>query len=107
MSIARMAARLASIAVAVSLACLFGTGTASADIYEWDSASPSGSSSGTCASTVGAHVCFVSYGDRLYVHDTASDGASAVLDWYINGLPLREGGCRNSMGNGSWGLCNN
>ncbi|GAB2964725.1 hypothetical protein [Saccharothrix stipae] len=58
----------------------------------------------------GAQVCYNPTGDRIWVHDTASDGASAVAQWqnYLDGDNTihRHGECRNSLGAGSQGACN-
>ncbi|EHK88656.1 hypothetical protein ACWGRK_08450 [Saccharomonospora azurea] len=61
-----------------------------------------------CLSVTGAQACFENYGDKWWVKDTSSDGASAVVIWdnYRNGSLYRQGECQNRMGAGSWGVCN-
>ena len=62
-----------------------------------------------CASAiVGAAACFDKAGDKIWVKDTAADGASAVFKWSAlrNGALYRYGMCINSLGNGRWGVCN-
>lgn len=59
-----------------------------------------------CASTEsGAKVCFVKYGDYLWVYDGADDGKSAVAIWEVSGSN-RHGICRNLSGHGNWARCN-
>lgn len=52
----------------------------------------------------GAEACFKPYGDKIYVKDTKADGYSAV--GYFRTDYGRTGGCRNSHGAGTWGVCN-
>lgn len=61
-----------------------------------------------CVSTTGARACFEKQGDKWWVLDTAADSASADAVWqnYRNGSLHRQGICRNSLGNGKWGVCN-
>jgi hypothetical protein len=61
-----------------------------------------------CIATTGAIACYQEYGDRWWVKDTALDSASAEAVWenYRNGRLYRSGICRNSLGNGNWGVCN-
>lgn len=61
-----------------------------------------------CVKTTGATACFEASGDKWWVKDTAGDGASAEAFWqnYRNGSLYRTGVCRNSLGNGEWGVCN-
>lgn len=62
----------------------------------------------SCVTVTGAQACFEAYGDKWWVKDTSSDGASAVVIWdnYRNGSLYRQGECQNRMGAGSWGVCN-
>lgn len=61
-----------------------------------------------CIKTTGATACFEAYGDKWWVKDTAADSASADAVWqnYRDGSLYRQGICRNSLGNGEWGVCN-
>ncbi|QFZ18541.1 hypothetical protein [Saccharothrix syringae] len=61
-----------------------------------------------CVSTTGATACFEANGDKWWVRDTAADSASAEAFWenYRGGSLYRTGVCRNSLGNGKWGVCN-
>ncbi|EID52706.1 hypothetical protein [Saccharomonospora xinjiangensis] len=61
-----------------------------------------------CKSVTGAYACFEHYGDKWWVKDTATDGASAVVIWdnYRNGSLYRQGECQNRLGSGQWGVCN-
>jgi hypothetical protein len=77
--------------------------------YEWDYAVAGTVPDGLkCASITGAKICYELDGDRWWVKDTSADHASAVARWqnYRNGVLYREGGCRNSLGSGEWGVCN-
>jgi hypothetical protein len=78
---------------------------------EWNSAVAGTPPHGLpCISGPGSFVCWEAYGDRFWVWDTEADGASAVARWnnYTTSStsPYREGACRNSMGNNTWGYCN-
>ncbi|MFD1149021.1 hypothetical protein [Saccharothrix hoggarensis] len=66
---------------------------------------PSGLS---CAVTTGATACFEAEGDKWWVRDTAADSASAEAGWQniYQGSFYRAGVCRNSLGYGTWGVCN-
>ena len=85
-------------------------GVTSAVATEFDRAVASGQPPSTlpCIPTTGALACYQAYGDRWYVQDTRADGASAEAFWqnYRGGSLYREGICRNSLGNGKWGVCN-
>ena len=85
-------------------------GVTAAVATEYDRAVASGPPSSTlpCIPTLGALACYQAYGDRWYVQDTRADGASAEAFWqnYRGGNLYREGICRNSLGNGKWGVCN-
>lgn len=85
-------------------------GGVSAAEYELDiaKAGTPPSSGLNCRSITGARVCFEHYGDKWWVRDTASDGASAVVLWdnYRNGSLYRQGECQNRLGSGNWGVCN-
>ena len=61
-----------------------------------------------CAAVIGAAACYQEAGDRWWVLDTRSDGASADAVWqnWRNGDLYRQGICRNSLGSGKWGVCN-
>jgi hypothetical protein len=61
-----------------------------------------------CVATTGATACFEAYGDKWWVKDTDSDSASAEALWqnFRGGSLYRDGICRNSLGNGTWGVCN-
>jgi hypothetical protein len=77
---------------------------------EYDVATDMGSGgpqiSEPCASTEsGAKVCFVKYGDYLWVYDGRSDGRSAVAVWEVP-AEGRHGICRNMSGSGHWARCN-
>ncbi|MGW0432012.1 hypothetical protein ACWDV4_05640 [Micromonospora sp. NPDC003197] len=77
--------------------------------YEWNTAEAGTPPSGLpCVSTTGAIACFQAYGDKWWVKDTSGDSASAVAHWanYRNGALYRQGGCRNGLGSGKWGVCN-
>jgi hypothetical protein len=54
--------------------------------------------------TSGAGVCFQPSGDKIWVYDRGSDGASAVARWYTD--YGRWGTCRNAHGYGTWAVCN-
>jgi hypothetical protein len=55
-------------------------------------------------------VCYEPAGDRWWVQDLESDGASALVYWFnyrdSGASPYREGFCVNSLGKGVWGQCN-
>jgi hypothetical protein len=62
-----------------------------------------------CApSIIGANACFDKAGDKIWLKDTAADGASAVFRWRAirDGERYRYGQCINTLGNGRWGVCN-
>jgi hypothetical protein len=54
--------------------------------------------------STGNIACFESYGDKFYVYDGNSDGASAVAYWWTNYGAV--GLCYNSHGAGNWAVCN-
>ena len=86
-------------------------GPTAAAAPEFNRAEPSGPPPSTvpCAVTTGARACFQAYGDRWWVQDTAPDSASAEARWrnyHSDGSLHRLGVCRNSLGNGNWGVCN-
>ncbi|MEU4218486.1 hypothetical protein [Actinoplanes sp. NPDC026623] len=73
--------------------------------FEWDYAVAGSVPDGLpCAAITGAKICYQHDGDRWWVKDTSEDHASAVASWQNrrNGALYREGGCRNSMGVGTW-----
>lgn len=52
----------------------------------------------------GGYACFEANGDHIWIHDTASDSASAIAYWQVsNGT---SGSCTNSLGGGAWKDCN-
>ncbi|MFD8035573.1 hypothetical protein ACFV3F_44030 [Streptomyces sp. NPDC059717] len=78
--------------------------------FEWNEAVDDGTGPGdydtdvTCINSVGADVCFMPWGDKIWVYDTQADGASAVARWYTD--YGRWGTCRNAHGAGEWAFCN-
>jgi hypothetical protein len=66
----------------------------------------------TCRATsepATVEVCYEKNGDRWWVLDLESDGASALVFWFnyrgSGANPYREGFCVNSLGEGVWGQC--
>lgn len=61
-----------------------------------------------CHSVPAVEICYQAYGDRWWVQDQASDGASAAVHWenFRGGSLYRTGMCVNSLGKGEWGQCN-
>ncbi len=85
------------------------SGPTAAAVHEVNQAVAGSPPSGLpCVAMPGANACYQAYGDRWWVKDTASDGASAEAFWENrrNGDLYRHGVCRNSLGNGTWGVCN-
>ncbi len=101
---------VATTSAVLILTLLLSTASAAAVAVEFNRAVASGPPPQTlaCASTTGALACYQQDGDRWWVQDTASDGASAEAFWENrrNGDLYRHGICRNSLGNGTWGVCN-
>ncbi|NYI03809.1 hypothetical protein [Allostreptomyces psammosilenae] len=57
-----------------------------------------------CAQITGATVCFESSGDDFHVYDSATDGASARANWYVD-YDRETPHCTNSNGSGTWHEC--
>ncbi|WP_405896153.1 hypothetical protein OG242_00035 [Streptomyces sp. NBC_00727] len=62
---------------------------------------PTASAATTCASVSGAKACFESYGDHIYLYDTASDGAHPEVYFVLEnaGYAVAFGWCRQTGGN--------
>lgn len=81
-------------------------GAQSALAYEWDIATPGDLPGGLpCTETEGSKVCFESHGEKFWVKDTFADSYSAIAKWTMT-WGVREGYCRNALGEGKWGYCN-
>jgi hypothetical protein len=64
-----------------------------------------------CLGMAGVNTCFEVNGDRFWVDDTASDGASAVAQWAVyrkgDGALVNSGQCNQSGGaSAGWSKCN-
>jgi hypothetical protein len=58
-----------------------------------------------CAKTTGATVCFQRKGEKVWVKDTRRDSLSAISKAKFP-LFRTEFYCRNKLGSGRWGVCN-
>ncbi|HEX6345155.1 hypothetical protein [Umezawaea sp.] len=100
-----------SMAVAAVLG-LLAPGTAMAAEYETDYAvvgtPPTGERLRCDDDLFAVTVCLEVSGDRWWVLDNKSDGASAVVEWenVRNASLYRKGICINSHGLGVWASCN-
>lgn len=59
----------------------------------------------TCTTVSGATACFKPNGDDFFVKDTKADGHAAAADWLYSNY-ARTGACVNTLGSGTWGVCN-
>jgi hypothetical protein len=74
---------------------------------------PDWSSEWGCDYVTGAEACFITYGDHIWVKDSAGDGLAASAYWenYLKNssgdwVLYRYGRCENHLGAGKWGGCN-
>ncbi|WP_200258759.1 hypothetical protein [Streptomyces sp. HSG2] len=69
---------------------------------------PPASAATTCASVSGAKACFESYGDHIYLYDTAADGAHPEVYFILEnaGYAVAFGWCRQTGGNNTVADCN-
>src|SRR5688500_3220314 len=59
-----------------------------------------------CVGSTGVTVCYMPYGDKIFVKDTTADGYSAVGEWFIDTTDgYRSGACVNKHTAGTWGQC--
>jgi len=104
---------LALAAMAGLAASLLAPTAARADYFgtETDYAVASSAPAGTegddyfCNGHYGVTVCFMPYGDKIYVADMVADGYAAVAEWQVPSAS-RFGSCVNKLNAGRWGVCN-